>query len=88
MYVTLSSMSVNVEVTKNNNENPINLIRRFTKRVKGSGILPKMRSSVYHKRPESGFKKKQHALRSIEKRTEIARLKKLGKMPESPWKKR
>ncbi len=81
-------MSVNVEVTKNNNENPVNLIRRFTKRVKGSGILPRMRSSVYHKRPESGFKKKQHTLRSIERRGEIERLKKLGKMPESPWKRK
>ncbi len=81
-------MAINVEVTKNNNESPINLIRRFTKRVKGSGILPRMRSSVYHKRPESEFKKKQHTLRSIEKRIEIERLKKLGKIPENPWKRK
>jgi len=81
-------MAINVEVTKNNNESPINLIRRFTKRVKGSGILPRMRSSVYHKRPESEFKKKKHTLRSIEKRIEIERLKKLGKMPENPWKRK
>jgi len=77
-------MSVNVEVTKNNNESAINLIRRFTKRVKGAGILPKLRSTVYHKRPESDFKKKQRTLNSIERRVEIERLKKLGKMPENP----
>ncbi len=77
-------MSVNVEVSKNNNENALNLIRRFTKRVKGSGILPRLRSTVYHKRPESDFKKKQHTLKSIERRAEIEHLKKLGKMPENP----
>jgi hypothetical protein len=43
-----------------------------------------MRSSVYHKRPESDFKKKQHTLKSIERKEEIERLKKLGKMPENP----
>lgn len=77
-------MSVNVEVNKNNNESPVNLIRRFTKRVKGSGILPRLRSTVYHKKPESGFKKKRHTLKAIEKRAEIEHLKKLGKMPENP----
>lgn len=81
-------MSVNVEVTKNNNENALNLIRRFTKRVKGSGILPRLRSTVYYKRPESSFKKKQRALKSIERRVEIEQLKKLGKMPENTGKRK
>lgn len=74
-------MTTNVEVTKNNNENAVTLIRRFTKRVRESGILPRMRSIVYYQRPESAFKKKKRAIRSIEKRKEIERLKKLGKMP-------
>lgn len=77
-------MSVNVEVTKNNNENSINLIRRFTKRVRGSGILPRMRGIVYYKRQDSDYRKKQRALNSIERREEIEKLKKLGKMPENP----
>jgi len=81
-------MSVNVEVTKNNNENALNLIRRFTKRVKWSGILPRLRSTVYYKRPESGFKKKQRTLKSIERRAEIEQLKKLGKMPEKTGRRR
>ncbi len=74
-------MTTNVEVTKNNNENALNLIRRFTKRVRGAGILPRMRSIVYNQRPESAYKKKKRTLRSIEKKKDIERLKKLGKMP-------
>jgi ribosomal protein S21 len=75
-------MTTNVEVKRNNNENAVNLIRRFTKRVKGSGILLRMRSNVYYNRPESKFRKKARALKSIERREEIEHLKKLGKMPE------
>lgn len=74
-------MSINVEVTKNNNENAVNLIRRFTKRVRGAGILPRMRSIVYNQRPESEYKRKKRTLRSIDRKKEIERLKKLGKMP-------
>ncbi len=82
IYVTIShTMTTNVEVTKNNNENALNLIRRFTKRVRGSGILPRMRSIVYNQRPESESRKKKRTLRSIEKKKDIDRLKKLGKMP-------
>ena len=55
-------MAINVEVTKNNNENTTSLIRRFTKRVQGSGILPRVRSVRYAQRPDSDFKKKQNTL--------------------------
>jgi len=73
-------MATNVEVTKNNNESPVNLIRRFTKRVRGAGILPRVRSIRYNQRPESTFKRKLRTLRSISKKEEIAMLKKMGKM--------
>jgi len=75
-------MSINVEVQKNQNENSINLIRRFTKRVRDSGILPRMRSTVYYSRQESKFRKKAKTIKSIDRRGEIEKLKKLGKMPE------
>lgn len=75
-------MPTNVEVTKNMNENAVNLIRRFTKRVKGSGILSRMRSIAYHERQISDFKKKKRAIKSIEIRKERERLQKLGKIVE------
>jgi len=79
-------MTVNVEVNKNANESPVNLVRRFTKRIKGSGILPRMRSSVYYGRQESKFRKKARALKSIARKKEIEHLKKLGKMPTTQGK--
>lgn len=80
MYPTM----INVEVTKNSNENPINLIRRFTKRVQGSGILPKVRSLRYNQRVLSHYKTKMKTLESIEYKKGIQELIKLGKMPEKP----
>ncbi len=73
---------INVELTKNNNENNLGLVRRFSKKIKSSGIIPRMRSIRYHSRPESNFFKKKKALKTINKRAEIDELIKMGKMPE------
>lgn len=73
---------INVEVTKNNTENTTSLIRRFTKRVQGSGILPRVRSLRYWERPASEFKKKKQILRKIERREEFELLYKQGKVEE------
>ena len=43
---------------KNNNENMTNLIRRFTKRVQGSGVLKRVRSIRYSERSLSKFTKR------------------------------
>lgn len=75
-------MATNVEVTKNANENAVSLIRRFSRRVKGSGILPRMRSIITHERPVSKFRRKQRTLNGMIKKIEIMRLKKLGKITE------
>ncbi|MCK4386913.1 MAG: 30S ribosomal protein S21 [Candidatus Pacebacteria bacterium] len=75
---------INVEITKNNGaENDMNLIRRFTKKIRNSGILPRVRSIRYHNRKTSKYVKKQETLKSISKKAEIQRLIKLGKMPEN-----
>lgn len=73
---------INIELTKNNNENNLGIIRRFSKKVKSSGIIPRMRSIRYHSRPETGFLRKKKALRTIERRAEIEDMIKMGKMPE------
>ncbi len=74
---------INVEVTKNANENNVGIIRRFTKKVQGSGILPKVRSKRYSQRVLSFYKVKKNTLKSIKKKAEIMELIKMGKMADN-----
>ena len=79
-------MSVNAEVKKNNNENAISLIRRFTKRVQGSGIIPRVRSIRYNQRKPNHSRMKKDALVVLGMRKEYELLDKLGKLPEKKQK--
>jgi len=71
---------INVEVNKNANENNLGIIRRFTKKVQGSGILPKVRSNRYSQRNISEYKVKKNTLGALKKKAEIMELIKMGKM--------
>lgn len=71
-----------VEVTRKPKENSINLIRRFTRRVRGTGILRTVRSQRYYQRSDSAFKTKARALKKLERRAEYEKMKKLGKIPD------
>ena len=73
---------INVEVTKNNNENNAGVLRRFTKRVQGAGILPRVRGIRYSSRILSSYKTKMKTLKTLKKKEEILKLIKLGKMVE------
>ncbi|MEI7480390.1 MAG: hypothetical protein WCJ59_02065 [bacterium] len=73
---------INVEVNRNNNENGTSVLRRFTKRVQAAGILPRVRSIRYSGRVLSHYKTKMKTLESLKRKTEIAKLIKLGKMTE------
>ncbi|MEK7567393.1 MAG: hypothetical protein AAB513_00525 [Patescibacteria group bacterium] len=75
--------SVNVEVVKNANENATNLIRRFTKRVQGSGILNRVRSIRYNERNKSYFVRKKKALTKLAKKAVFEEAVKLGKVIET-----
>lgn len=72
---------INVKVTANSNENGVSLLRRFSRRVQGSGILPKAKSLRFRNRNTSDFLKKKKRLNSISKKAQIERMIKLGKMP-------
>jgi len=71
---------INIEVEKNSNESNASLIRRFTKKVQGSGILPRVKSIRYSKRSLSSYKTKMKTLESIKRKAEIMELIKMGKM--------
>jgi hypothetical protein len=73
---------INAEVVKTGNENNVNLIRRFTKKVQGSGVLPRVRSIRYSSRKKSEYVKKKKTLKVLKRRAEVTELIKMGKMAE------
>ncbi|HVU06360.1 MAG TPA: hypothetical protein VHE10_01000 [Candidatus Paceibacterota bacterium] len=78
-------MATNVEIVRNGTENPLGLLRRFTKRVQGSGVLPRVRGIRYHERTLSSYKRKMKTLEGIKRREDRAEQIKLGKInPDLP----
>ena len=75
-------MAINVQVEKNNNESSANVIRRFTKRVQGAGIIPKVRTGRYYARIKSGNVQRMAKLKQLGKKETYEKLLKLGKIPE------
>lgn len=73
---------INVEVERGNNENSVSVIKRFTRRVQGSGVLMRVRKNRYSERNRSEFVKKKQALKRLDKQEKVAELIKLGKLPE------
>ncbi len=71
----------NVEVQKTGTESNLSLLRRFTKRVQGSGVLSRVRGIRYNTRTQSAYKRKVSALERLSRRAERAKLDKLGKLP-------
>jgi len=75
-------MAINLEIEKNSNESNASMLRRFTKKVQGSGVLPRIRSIRYSKRKLSPYKTKIQRLSSITKKSEIEELIRMGKMAD------
>jgi ribosomal protein S21 len=69
---------INVKVKPNKSENTVSLLRRFSKRVQGAGILSKAKSLRFRERDESSFVKKKGKLRKIEKKKKIEKMLKMG----------
>lgn len=74
-------MAINVEVAKGGTDNNLGLIRKFTKRVQGSGILMRLRGRRYSVRKPSEYVRKKKTLKKIDARAKIRELIKMGKMP-------
>lgn len=80
--VIIIIMNINVEVVKSGTETSGNLIRRFTKRMQGAGIVKKTRKIRYAKRDLSKYTVQKKALKRIKYVNEIERLTKLGRVVE------
>lgn len=74
-------MATNVEVVRSGSENPLSVMRKFTKRVQGSGVLPRVRGVRYKARKQSSYKVKKKTLEYIKRRENLAEQIKLGKQP-------
>lgn len=70
---------INVEIQRNGTENAISVLKRFTKRVQGAGILVRVRSLRYSKRAESRYVRKKRTLKALKRRTDRDLALKLGK---------
>jgi len=68
-----------LEIKKEGRETSQNLVRRFSRRMKQSGILLRARKSRFRERPKSNQMKKKSALRREELKKEYEKLEKLGK---------
>jgi ribosomal protein S21 len=77
-------MSINAEVSKSGNESTLSTIRKFSRRVQGTGLVRTVRSQRYHTRNASKIVKKKRALKLIKRRADFKQLVKEGKVSETP----
>ena len=75
---------IKIEVKRDATESSSSVLRRFSKRVQGSGIVRRAKSLRFTERPLSHYKKKKAALVKLERHAAYERLKKLGKVPTTP----
>lgn len=68
-----------LQVRKKDRESPQNLVHRFTKVVRQSGVLLQVRGKQFHKRAKSDLAKKRSALRRVVLRKERAVAEKMAK---------
>ncbi|MDI6882958.1 MAG: 30S ribosomal protein S21 [Patescibacteria group bacterium] len=69
-----------LRVQKQNRESSQNVIRRFSQKIRQSGILLEVRKRQFKGKKKSEQLKKRSALRREEKKREYEKLKKLGKL--------
>lgn len=75
-------MSINAEVTKSGSESSLSVIRKFSRRVQGTGLIKDARKGRYYERQKSKTVQKKRALKLIKRRTEYRQAVKDGKIAE------
>ena len=73
-------LSMTFEIRKQERENNQMLIRRFTKRLRESGILKTAKKAAFRAGKKSKQVQRRTALRRLEKRAEYEKAKKLGEI--------
>lgn len=75
-------MAINVEVTKNNNENGASVLRRFMKKVRGAGFLQEVRNRRYYSRKPSALRRKNSKIVVLERKAAYEEAVKMGTVSE------
>ncbi|MDO8522143.1 MAG: 30S ribosomal protein S21 [bacterium] len=75
---------INAEVSKSGSETAISTIRKFSRKVRGAGLIRTVRDKRYFERVTSKIVKKKRTLKSIQRRKEYNQLLKEGKITEEP----
>lgn len=75
---------INAEVQRTGSENVLATIRKFSRRVQGTGLIKTVRKRRYYARDASKIVKKKHALKLIKRREEYFQAVKEGKITETP----
>lgn len=71
-------MATNVDIKRTKSDNNLGLLRKFSRKIKQSGVLRKKRSLRYFDRAESDFRKKKNALTKIILRKDYEKKEKMG----------
>jgi ribosomal protein S21 len=71
-------MAINVEITRNNNENAASVLRRFVKKVRGAGFLQEVRDRRYYTRVASKLRRKNSKMVSLEAIQQVCRARENG----------
>jgi ribosomal protein S21 len=71
-------MAINIDISKNNNENANNVLRRFVKKVRSAGFLQVVRGKRYYTRNASDLRTKRSALVRLERTAEYKKKEKAG----------
>lgn len=67
-----------LKVRKQNNESSQNVVRRFSQKLRKSGILLEVRKKRFHKKQQSKQMMKRSAVRRAVKKAEYAKMRKMG----------
>ena len=73
---------INAEVQKSGSESTLSTIRKFSRKVQGTGLIKNSRARRYHSRDMSKAVKKKRALKMIKRRADFRQLIKEGKVEE------
>ncbi len=77
-------MGINAEVTKLGGESTLAVIRKFSRRVQGTGLVKNSRKNRYYERNASKSVQKKRALKLIKRRADFKQLVKEGKVSDAP----
>jgi ribosomal protein S21 len=75
---------INAEVTKTGAESTLAVIRKFSRRVQGTGLIQTVRKGRYYERDKSKTVSKKQALKRIKRHEHRQELIKEGKIAEAP----